>query len=205
MLIHELSLDEQETLATYECERIVEANSEVNFSVEYGVQEFAYFSHLLPLGRVLDLGCGSAPHARFFSQPDYEYVGIDMSVGMLRQAKEWEPDKMFFRMHMQSLSFRDGCFDGFWSFAALPHIPKQKIGGVLREIARVTRHGGIGCMLMVQGECEKMVEYDGTRALVAGYAREELKEIMGRSHLRTIECSEGECGDLLCIVEVDKK
>lgn len=203
---YELSPDEQETLETYECEVIVNVNGQANWNEEYAVSDFHYFRHLLPSGRVLDLGCGTAPHARFFSRSPYGYVGIDASRAMLREAKSMYPDEQFFRMRMQTLFFHDNSFDGFWSFAALPHIPRDTIDLVLREITRVTRRGGIGCVELVEGNNARMVEAEGKRALVTGYQPEEFAEIARRNSLRVVEQGgQREWGELIFFLEVVKE
>jgi SAM-dependent methyltransferase len=42
----------------------------------------------LPSKRLLDLGCGTGEHARFFAEKGYEVVGVDVSDTMLARAKE---------------------------------------------------------------------------------------------------------------------
>ena len=41
-----------------------------------------------PSKRILDLGCGTGEHARFFAQHGYEVVGVDASESMLEKASE---------------------------------------------------------------------------------------------------------------------
>ncbi len=41
-----------------------------------------------PSRRVLDLGCGTGEHARFFAEKGYEVVGVDVSEAMLGRARE---------------------------------------------------------------------------------------------------------------------
>lgn len=42
----------------------------------------------MPSRRVLDLGCGTGEHARFFAEKGFEVVGVDVSDTMLERARE---------------------------------------------------------------------------------------------------------------------
>ena len=198
----ELSDEERETQDTYNNPHIVSINEQANWNDDYGFDEFMRFRQLQPRGLILDLGCGTAPHARFFAPPSYEYVGIDASCAMLQKAREYNPDLMFLRMRIEMLAFQDQQFDGFWSFAALPHIPRNKIEAVFQEIVRVTKPGAIGCLLMVEGEDTRMVEAEGTRALVTGYHTDECSQLLKKNKLAVLTCEVGLCGELLYVVQI---
>lgn len=198
-----LSDEERETQDTYNNPHIVSINEQANLNDDYGFDEFLRFQQLQPHGLILDLGCGTAPHARFFAPPSYEYVGIDASCAMLQKARQHNPNLMFVCTRMETLIFKDRQFDGFWSFAALPHVPRSKIETVFREIARVTKPGGIGCLLMVEGEDTRMVEAEGTRALVTGYRADECSQLLEKNGLTVLTCEVGLWGELLYVVEVN--
>lgn len=200
-MLFELSDEERETQETYQNPHIVSINEQAG-NTDYGLDEFLRFQQLQPHGLILDLGCGTGPHARFFDPPSYTYVGIDASNAMLQKAREYNPDSIFLRMRMETLAFRDKQFDGFWSFAALPHIPQSKIETVFREIARVTKPGGTGCLLMVEGEGTRMVEAEGARALVTGYGIDECSQLLEKNRLAVRTHEVGLCGELLYMVQV---
>lgn len=198
----ELSDEERETQETYQNPHIISINEEANWNDDYGFDEFFQFRQLQSNGLILDLGCGTGPHVRFFAPPLYEYVGIDASCAMLKRARQHNPDLMFVCMRMETLMFKDQQFDGFWSFAALPHIPQHKIETVFREIVRVTKPGGIGCLLMVEGEGARMVEAEGTRALVTGYRADECSQLLEKNGLAVLTCEVGLWDELLYVVKV---
>lgn len=201
-MLFELSDEERETQETYQHPHIVSINELANGNTDYGFDEFLRFQQLQPHGIILDIGCGTGPHARFFTPPSYTYVGIDASHAMIQKAREHNPDSIFLRMRMEILAFKDKQFDGFWSFAALPHIPRSKIETVFREIVRVTKSGGIGCLLMVEGEDTRMVEAEGARALVTEYSINECCQLLEKNGLTVRTCETGLCGELLYVAEV---
>jgi ubiquinone/menaquinone biosynthesis C-methylase UbiE len=62
----------------------------------------------------LDLGCGTGRDASLFlTGKDYEYTGIDLSTGMIDEAKKLFPKVTFRQMDLSHLEFNNDSFDGF--------------------------------------------------------------------------------------------
>ena len=95
--------------------------------------------------RVLELGCGAASGARWLRGAGAEVVAMDLSAGMLRQAREGS-DRSGVRVPLVqadalALPFATGAFDiVFTAFGAVPFVADS--GAVMREVARVLRLGG---------------------------------------------------------------
>ena len=95
--------------------------------------------------RVLELGCGAASGARWLRGAGAEVVAMDLSAGMLRQAREGS-DRSGVRVPLVqadalALPFAIGAFDiVFTAFGAVPFVADS--GAVMREVARVLRPGG---------------------------------------------------------------
>jgi ubiquinone/menaquinone biosynthesis C-methylase UbiE len=91
---------------------------------------------------MLDVGCGTGnqvvanrpvvPHARL--------VGMDRSLGMLRQAQPKAPDLPWIQADSDTLPFRMQSFDFITCQYAFHHM--QDKAGMLREVFRVLRPGG---------------------------------------------------------------
>src|SRR5262245_56565513 len=91
---------------------------------------------------MLDVGCGTGnqvvanravvPHARL--------VGVDRSLGMLRQAQPKAPDLPWVQADSAALPFRAQSFDFITCQYAFHHM--QDKAGMLREVFRVLRPGG---------------------------------------------------------------
>lgn len=88
---------------------------------------------------VLECGCGTGlllERIRAFAD---KATGIDLSPGMLALAKARGLDVT--EGSVTAMPFADDSFDVTCSFKVLSHVPD--LGGALREMARVTRPGGI--------------------------------------------------------------
>ena len=95
--------------------------------------------------RVLEVGCGSAPCARWLAAQRAQVVGLDLSAGMLRHAVLAARDTGISLPLVQAdaarLPFADDSFDLACSaFGAVPFVADS--AAVMREVARVLRPDG---------------------------------------------------------------
>ena len=85
---------------------------------------------------VLDVGCG--PGTFHLALSGMWIVGLDLSMGMLREARRL--GTRCIQGDAQRLPFRDASFDRVTSNHMLFHVPDRELA--LREMRRVLRHGG---------------------------------------------------------------
>ncbi|HEV7188992.1 MAG TPA: class I SAM-dependent methyltransferase [Blastococcus sp.] len=95
--------------------------------------------------RVLEIGCGSAPCARWLRKAGADVVALDLSAGMLARAAERNRatgiDVPLLQADAGALPLADASVDLACSaFGGLPFV--ADVEGVLREVARVLRPGG---------------------------------------------------------------
>lgn len=95
--------------------------------------------------RVLEVGCGSAPCARWLAAHGAQVVGLDLSAAMLlhavRAARETGISVPLVQADAGRLPFAAGSFDLACSaFGAVPFVADS--AEVMREVARVLRPGG---------------------------------------------------------------
>jgi SAM-dependent methyltransferase len=95
--------------------------------------------------RVLEVGCGSAPCARWLAAQGARVVGLDLSAAMLRHAVRAAQETGISIPLVQAdagrLPFAEGSFDLACSaFGAVPFVADS--AAVMREVARVLRPGG---------------------------------------------------------------
>jgi ubiquinone/menaquinone biosynthesis C-methylase UbiE len=88
--------------------------------------------------RVLELGCGTGLILERVAEVAKGAVGIDLSEGMSRRARERGLDVRI--GSVCDLPFEDDEFDLTYSFKVLAHV--VNIGAAVREAVRVTRPGG---------------------------------------------------------------
>lgn len=75
---------------------------------------------------VLDVGCGPASDMRHLADAGLEPVGVDLSMGALREARLLRPKNLIVRAPYASLPFRHRAFGGLWLSAALVHLPRAE-------------------------------------------------------------------------------
>src|SRR4051794_253905 len=71
------------------------------------------------LFRILDAGCGPGRDSKWFHERGFQTVGVDLSTGMLAEARRRAPGVDFRQSDLRSLAFPDGYFDGIWCCASL--------------------------------------------------------------------------------------
>jgi SAM-dependent methyltransferase len=91
---------------------------------------------------VCDLGCGPGHVGAFLSGRGVDTVGIDLSAGMVAQARLSYPALSFAQGDMTALDLPDGSFTGIVCFYALIHVPRSQVPTALSEMARVLVPGG---------------------------------------------------------------
>jgi len=101
-------------------------------------------SGVLPGARVLDVATGTGAQALAFAGVASEVVGVDLPEAMLAIArrKNAPAHVAFMRADATCLPFPAGRFDVTCVSFALHEMPASVRDRVVREMARVTRHGG---------------------------------------------------------------
>ncbi len=97
---------------------------------------------------VLEFGMGVGAHGATIQQSGHEYVGLDISPGLLEQAVERLPalrESCLVVADAIRTPFQDGLFDGVFCVATLHHLPRPEEG--VREAVRVLAPGGRFCFL----------------------------------------------------------
>ena len=96
-----------------------------------------------PPAQVLDLGCGcGVPVARRLA-PRYEVTGVDFSPVQIERARSLVPGATFVCADMTTIEFPDGAFDAIVCLYAVIHVPLTEQPGLLRNIGRWLRPGGV--------------------------------------------------------------
>jgi SAM-dependent methyltransferase len=95
------------------------------------------------MGRVCDMGCGPGQVARYLHDHGADVFGIDLSPGMVEEAKRLNPDIRFEQGSMLALDAADDSWGGIAAFYSIIHVPREDVPRALVELARVLRPGGL--------------------------------------------------------------
>jgi len=93
-------------------------------------------------GPVCDMGCGPGHVASYLKLAGVSVWGLDLSPGMVDQARRLNPDIQFREGNMLALNLPDGSLAGIAAFYAIVNIPRSSLPVVFSEMARVLEPGG---------------------------------------------------------------
>ena len=105
-------------------------------------------------GPVCDLGCGPGQVARYLHDRGVDVSGIDLSPGMLEQARLLHQGVVFREGNLFHLDVPDGAFAGIAAFYSIVHIPPAHLPEALREWRRALRQRGTLLLAFHIGEDE---------------------------------------------------
>ncbi len=92
-------------------------------------------------GRVIDLGCGTGALLKMADMAPSNYLGLDISPGMLKRARMIYPTHQFMQVSMETIPVLSQTADNVVSiFGGFSFVDRPK--AVVAEIARVLRPGG---------------------------------------------------------------
>ncbi len=100
--------------------------------------------------RVADIGCGPGHQTEQLRAKGMRAYGFDLSYAMLGALRM--PGMV--QADMRFLPIATGALDGVWCSAALLHIPRAMVPGVLAEFHRVLRPDGLLGLTIAEGEGE---------------------------------------------------
>ena len=94
-------------------------------------------------GYACDLGCGPGQLARYLHDHGVNVFGIDLSPGMVNEARQAHPGVQFFQGDMRHLDIPNASLAGIAAFYSLIHLPRDEVTGVLKELCRTLQPGGV--------------------------------------------------------------
>lgn len=93
-------------------------------------------------GPVCDLGCGPGHVGRYLADRGVEVLGVDLSPGMLEQARMLNPGITYLQGDMRELPVPDASWAGIVCFYAIVHLRPEALPAVFQEFHRALRAGG---------------------------------------------------------------
>jgi len=113
--------------------------------------------------RVLDAGCGTGRMSRYLADRGCDVEGVDLSPGMVEQARLTHPDLNFDVAPLTALPRADDTFDGVMLWYSTIHTPPEGQPAIYAEAVRVLKPGGHLLVGFQSGE--------GIRDVSAAYAK----------------------------------
>lgn len=92
---------------------------------------------------VLDVGCGPATDLRLLRDAGLHPVGIDLSLGALREARVLLPRHPLVQAPFDEPPFRDGVFGGLWMSGAFTHLPRAVWRDTFARLLRTLATGPV--------------------------------------------------------------
>lgn len=130
---------------------------------------------------LLEIGAGPGRDSLYFHQHGLDVTSIDLSEEMVRLCRQKGLRAQVMDFHR--LEFPDESFDAVFALNCLLHVPKAKLDGVLQEIRRVLRPGGLFfCGVYGGEETEGIWQQDSyePKRFFAMYEDETISRIMQR-------------------------
>jgi SAM-dependent methyltransferase len=99
------------------------------------------FAELAAAGPVADVGCGPGHVTAFLRGRGLDVFGVDLSPGMVEQARRNYPELRFEVGSMTGLDHPDGSLSGLNAWFSTIHVPDAELPGVFAEFRRVLAPG----------------------------------------------------------------
>lgn len=89
------------------------------------------------------MGCGPGQVARFLNDAGAEVFGVDLSPGMVTEARRLNPGLEFREGNMLAIPLADASLAGITAFYAIVNLPAGLRPAAFREMVRVLKPGGV--------------------------------------------------------------
>lgn len=148
--------------------------------------------------RILDAGCGPGRDSQWFQQRGFHVVGVDLSMGMLAEARRRVPGVQFALADLRHLGFPAGTFDGIWCSASLLHLPRADVPSVLDFCHRLLGDGWLWLSLKA-GEGDEVTDRVYGRGLLRRFtyfSAVEVESLLRRTGFEIIDLQQEQPTDV---------
>lgn len=121
-------------------------------------------------GTVCDLGCGPGHVGRYLQERNLTVCGVDLSPGMIGQARKLNPGMEFIEGNILPLNVPSGIWAGIAAFYSIVNFPPADLAQAMREMYRVLQPGGrLLLSFHVGDEIEHVEDMWGNKVLLDFY------------------------------------
>lgn len=118
---------------------------------------FSFISSKNP--RVVEIGCGNGRDAAIILKYTKNYLGFDISEGMIKLARKSNPSGSFIVADVENYDFEKN-IDIVFTFASLLHSPRESVKTIFERIYSALNPGGIVAILLKQAPYEAIPKED---------------------------------------------
>ncbi len=116
---------------------------------------------------VWDLGCGPGQTTRYLHALGIDISGLDLSAGLLEEARGLHPGIHFQKGNLLALDFADDAIAGAVAFYAIVHFDEEQVRQAFREVFRVLQPGGLFLLTYhIGNEIIRVEEFLGKRVAI---------------------------------------
>src|SRR5436305_3336547 len=94
-------------------------------------------------GLICDLGCGPGHVSEYLSRFNANVIGLDLSSGILKEARARHSELIFLQGDMLDLPFAAAKLAGTVAFYSIIHFDNNQVARAFAEMARVLKAGGL--------------------------------------------------------------
>ncbi|MBT6995398.1 class I SAM-dependent methyltransferase [Candidatus Woesearchaeota archaeon] len=167
--------------------------------------QLSRFESLLPGKRILDAGSGSGRDVDYFLEDGFKPIGIDLSLGQIKEAKKRFPKGEFLKQDFRKTKFKDNSFDGIWCMVGFVHLPKTEIKKSLKEFHRLLDKDGIIYISVRKGKGSKEIKqekYNNEPRTFYFYEKIDMEKLVHEANFKVIS---SESNDVWIELFVQKK
>lgn len=186
----ELTKEEKITLDYYQTNAL--EWSKTHLSKGFWNNEYKCFKKLLPIGKIIDVGCGMGRDAGPLVKLGFDYFGVDISDNIIQVAQKQNPKLHFDIASIYNLSQVKDRFDGFIIQAVLVHLPKDRLKKALDNVHSVLKPGAIGWITIKEGVGEgevidKRISGKDNKRYWSFFGFEEFKNVLLKNRFELID------------------
>jgi len=94
-------------------------------------------------GLICDLGCGPGHITEYLSRFNANVIGLDLSLGIIKEARARHSEIVFVQGNMLDLPFAPATVAGIVAFYSIIHFDNDQVMRAFAEMARVLKPGGL--------------------------------------------------------------
>lgn len=168
---------------------------------DWKLQEREHFLALLQAEHkktLLEVGAGVGRDSLFFQENGLEVSCIDLSPAMVTFCRQKGLNAQ--AMDVAELDFPDESFEAVYAMNSLLHLPKREFPGVLTEIQRVLKPGGLFFLGVYGGEDHEGIraeDYAEPKRFFSSFSdthiQQETTRVFELVSFKAIDCDRGAC------------